>query len=679
MIPRHIMYTNMVQIKCDETKPSCERCVDKGLTCPGFPPHPNLRWSAKHEVFGCRRSPARTRKSLSQESLKASPELHKVRRETCPSQIENAVSRLNPEKHEQQLSPTDSSVSEEIPREHITSEILNIHQAEVIDDRMSAEHISSQCESGETRGVEPVPPGLAWTVWWQPFDDTIIQEYDIMNLTKCATRNPLVLDFPSDLNVGLGPLDETEDDPVSETSSVTRTQPPLHLIHLDTELVEAYFSIVCPIFSTFDSQHNQFRTFVAEKWQSSMPIYYAILSMAAAKLSWQTPTIKVYALEYQSMALNALSSGLSSSSAGEINTELLFVILLLGLSACWHDISDLGTLHLRALQHAITPARWPRATEPKHLEFFRDALVYWQMVACLVDDEVPLHDYFLAVPSHRHQQRERSTRQSFVAGTRITPHPWAGVATAPQATFARIVRHIRALRSFDLPATESSALLNRPGEFLRTLDTLEEELSMLELPQLHEIANIGDENTPAIHHLLLAEAYMFACLYQLYYTFPYLRRKRIRRILAAEEDHVGSPIGRSWSQSQTRLWSSILRQGEESGADEWLNFLGTSVITRLEQVQITSGTSCVQALLLLVGAGSLSVRPELHGTDAERDILQSRRFVLDRISALSNKMLSVPLLCVKEAVCEIFKRLDLGINVFWMDVLQSMGIVTIIG
>src|SRR5699024_8853541 len=123
-------------------------------------------------------------------------------------------------------------------------------------------------------------------------------------------------------------------------------------------------------------------------------------------------------------------------------------------------------------------------------------------------------------------------------------------------------------------------------------------------------------------------------------------------------------------------WSSILQL---EGMEAWLEFLGRNVITRLEQIPATSGTSCIQPLLLLVGSGSLSVASELVGSGEEEEILRTRQFVLDRLSCISDLILSEPIHQVNLVAKEIFKRLDVGVDVFWMDVMHSMGVVTIIG
>lgn len=444
----------------------------------------------------------------------------------------------------------------------------------------------------------------------------------------------------------------------------TQCHLPVSLVDIPSKLVGVYFDIVCRIFSTFDSEQNLFRSFVSQRWQHSISMFYAMLSMAAAKLTREIPSLRVHALEYQSTALQSLYADLSRAS--NWNTELLFVVLMLGLSTSWHDITDLGIIHLKAMQRAILDNSVERSCEFRTLNFFKEALVYWEMVICSVNDEVSVHDYL------DDQSVNSSVSPAHIP--RIMPHPWTGVASAPQALFAKIAQNIRQVRPFKNDVDTSGSTMWRPEDLLDTLSALEEQLWLLELPQLHEVACTGDKNTPAIHHLLLAEAYMFASFYQLYYIFPNLRRKRAKSL--TENANTERLPDRSWAQCQVKTWSSILHL---EGVGAWLKFLGRNVITRLEQIPATSGTSCIQPLLLLVGSGSLSIAPELAESGEEEEILRMRRIVLDRLSRISDSILSEPIHQVNLVAKEIFKRLDVGVDVFWMDIMHSMGVVTIIG
>ena len=221
----------------------------------------------------------------------------------------------------------------------------------------------------------------------------------------------------------------------------------------------------------------------------------------------------------------------------------------------------------------------------------------------------------------------------------------------------------------------SDSILEESAHSFDAITSLDETVWACSLPSLHDIISTGDGNTPVIHHLLLAEAYMFANLYQLYYIFPSLRRRRAKYIIEATNSHSSKKP--SWAESQVRLWIPILQQFE--GTEKWLRFLGHSIIVRLEQIQESSRTSCVQALLLLVAAGSLWSCPDWEGSEAEGELVEARQFVLNRLSFISESNLSPPVEHVRTVVLEIFKRLDVGVDVFWMDVLQSMGVLTIIG
>ena len=438
---------------------------------------------------------------------------------------------------------------------------------------------------------------------------------------------------------------------------------PLPVGDVSNKLVEAYFTLVCPLFSTFDSDQNWFRSFVDRRWQRSGALFYAMLSMAAAKLGRQRLNFRSHALEYQSFALRDLHTGVANASGW--NTELLFVMLMLGLSTSWHDVRDFGLVHLKAMQHAIANGTVECLDDSPPLDFFTNALVDWEMATCFLNDDISVCDY-------SKQDRPRPKRitdgkaSNSPAMGRIKPHVWTGVATVPQAMFTRLARLIKQIRCLDQVST---------SDFQQSVCTLEEELWTLELPSLHEIAHTGDENTPATHHLLIAEAYTFANLYQLYYTFPCLRKRRAKSI-REQKNNEATSTG-SWAQSQAGLCSSLL--STTGASEDCLLFIGHNVIIRLEQLQLSSGTSCVQPLLLLVAFASLSATSELEGNEDQKEILQMRGFVLDRLNYLSVAFISEPMEYVKLAVLEVFKRLDVGVKVFWMDVLHSMGLSTVIG
>ena len=63
----------------------------------------------------------------------------------------------------------------------------------------------------------------------------------------------------------------------------------------------------------------------------------------------------------------------------------------------------------------------------------------------------------------------------------------------------------------------------------------------------------------------------------------------------------------------------------------------------------------------------------------EREIARLRRFVLGRLEYLASYYMSERVAQARTVVLEILKRVDVGVGVFWLDVLKGMGVCTVIG
>ncbi|KAF4952820.1 hypothetical protein FSARC_12562 [Fusarium sarcochroum] len=681
------------KIKCDEKKPSCTQCGAKRINCPGYPLQPRLRWSRKHEILESDQfvsiNRSRPRPETEQHASIASPtsplgegrersqnndraelvENVRVHKPNASGSISNYDRHASSLEEDPLISTrgTLSSQTEDLPVEWEWGADL-LHAFLAPDDHTSLFFHHPSSTSGSSH------PSPASSLRLQ--QETSPNNEAEQDLTIPGTYDELFTFGTEDSNsisrLRVPNCDFTTPESLKGDGKRIQFQMTPQLAHVPGELVTFYFSVVCPILSTFDSEHNLFRSFIVQRWQASPLIFHTIQSMAAAKLVWLTPDMKAHAFHYRSMALNTLDTTLTKSTRW--NSEILFAILMLGISSCWFDISDLGFVYLEAVQQAISNDKVDYMDGCPPLTFFKDALTYWEMISSVVNDKVTFHDYSKTKPP-RQDLIVQNRRASVTSPPRVSPHSWTGVASEPQALFTRVARQIRGLRSFETAHTTSGISLDNATDFRGTLKALDEEIWACNLPRLHHISNSGDENTPAIHHLLLAEAYMLANLYQLYFVFGNLRKARVAWI---KETTGHRQTKGSWAEEQISSWESLLE--EDDGTDKWLRFLGRSVIIRLEQIQTTSGTSCVQALLLLVAASSLYTS---EGRDADDDeeveIRQARQFVLNRLRYLAEANLSVPIRHVTSVVLQIFKRLDVGANVFWMDVLQAMGTLTIIG
>lgn len=334
---------------------------------------------------------------------------------------------------------------------------------------------------------------------------------------------------------------------------------------------------------------------------------------------------------------------------------------MLGLSTCWHNVKDFGLVHLKAAQQVARGNNGiGNAVFEHYLYSFLDgALIYWEMLASVVDDEVEIHDISCV---------EKLDALSLNDSGQIDPHPWTGIAAAPQVLFAHISRLIRRVRSLQSRIAVSPAHLEKLCEEAAELEI---QVWNLRLPGLCQINCTGDENTPAIHHLLLAEAHILANAYQIYTVFPDMWSERRQRLVSLDMIHTS--IRRPAAMYRLDCWRSFL--DADADIEEWLRTLALNIMARLQQIPVSSGTSCAQTILLLVCAGSL-VHP-LAGP-SER-IAQARRFVLDRLSNLHKLFGSGPTVVALRVMDEMFRIQDRGCPVFWLDVLRNLHEETILG
>jgi hypothetical protein len=460
-----------------------------------------------------------------------------------------------------------------------------------------------------------------------------------------------------------------------------KTSIPPSISHLPATLVAYYFQDVCSVFSSFDSELNPFRSYVSQVFPYSAPVFNAMLSSSAARLADERPQLKVIALQYQSQALRCISESLKQTN--EICEDTLFAIFLIGLSTSWHDEKDIGIPHFHAAQRAISSnSISAKGNNQSMTNFFKSALIYWEMAISLVSDEVefsfPLGAAMAESPNIA--AREPGRRDNL----RIAPHPWTGVSSPIQAIFSRVTKIIRSLKRID---PHSDIDLLRCWKLGEDVKKLEEALWLVELPDIAEIDDSGDPNTPAYHHILLAEAYLFGGLYQIYRKFPGVLQYRREYVSSAGWPQLGlknNPIV-EWYNSLSNVTSN----------SELLASLGFSVLNRLQRIPITSGTRSVQAILIFVAAGSLAIPsavvPEPNLPDdfvpplevaLELDgsrIMDLREFTISRLASLRTIVHSRPVDLMLKVIKEMFRRLDMGEEVFWIDVIHEMKCETMFG
>jgi len=289
---------------------------------------------------------------------------------------------------------------------------------------------------------------------------------------------------------------------------------------------------------------------------------------------------------------------------------------------------------------------------------------------------------------------------------RVFPHPWTGVSPEIQIMFSKVGRLIRAncqislVRSaprsdlsldpdFDLGASlEFFAILNLVAE----AETLEEQLLSFEPPSITSLVDAGDENTPVQQYLSLAEAYRCAALIEIYRVFPDILQKR-----AAVAGSFPPGLVRNGELISSQLLALL---SVPQDPNDLITSLALHVVSILESIPSSSGTRCLQPIVLIAAACELRFSssspsafpfedltsvsfvnaPILNGISSrELDIAAGRRFVVTRLQEFQLSLPAKPITKALQLIQETWDRSDLGQHVFWVDVMNEMGWQTIFG
>lgn len=477
---------------------------------------------------------------------------------------------------------------------------------------------------------------------------------------------------------------------------------PEFLVHLPTMLVEYYFGYICVIFSSFDGIFNPFRSTVGQLWDDSAPIYYAIQSMAAAYLSHDFPRMSVVGAQMQRETFKCLyqSNRAGVESHDNIDKTLL-TVLLVGQTTAWHNPRDLGLAHLKTAKRLYKQRLSQQGANSdnkvrRQNEFFQQCILYWDLLAGFVEDEENIA-----------MLEEDSTLVESATGPntdhQIFPHPWTGVAPKVQGLFAQVGRLIRSYRKstfnpisnislndpfFDFNSIPLQSTVFASIEWTNRARHLEEKLLAVNLPTETELVDAGDENTPVRQYILLAEAYRCAALLEIYRIFPsiYLNRQ------PDSQEILSLPVSHS--------------------VEEFLISLALHVTSLLEKIPSTSGTRCLQPIVMIVAAselkfstasmnefsidtpfgasqfggpgyrhcstsGSAAISSSI--TNFEVDIAAARRFIITRFQEFKLSLPAKPMAKALILIEETWARADIGQEVFWMDVMSEMNLECIYG
>jgi len=581
----------------------------RGFQCPGYPLR--LRWSSKHQ-----RSQAQIN----------SPALSGVGNDTYASEIyrgslqEGGIVCLSSSKGEKPhiwrfslqrpvscLSSTDTTTSAHATRygstpsfEFIEEQLEPAFPSSLDLFDTTSQDLLDQCFNPDTAGsnVDHIDLLTPWTFSQHPVDISQGSAIPLPHCIQDKANSP-----------GQRPS-------MTTTQDVTISQSP---IDISTTLIEYWFTHVCPIWSTFDSESNYNRQIASTSWTNSGAVFYTLQSMSAAHLEHNMPHLRPILPSLTSNAVECIKEAVIQTKAAQppkVDSRLVFAMFGIGTSAHWTDPSvdrtwlddTRGILQL-----------WGSNLAPSESfthAYLNQAQVYWEMLMCAAAVD------FTHGKLDRRRQRYKKELQDAMQlgkaddsplsqqigppqafeGTR--PNSWCGVSSEVIDVLGQVFSLCRAARerqkvgsSFSIVTTcDTLCDIKVAYELQSELAAMDFDGAMFVDELLGFPTHTGDVATPTLHLMQTAEAYRFASLLQLYLTF---------------DDLEIAPLGDAATSSRSSNWCLQDDSWRSTSRAQRLVALALRIVAILEGIPAESGSRSIHPILYLSAASGLKFDQDL--------------------------------------------------------------------
>ncbi|KAF6794605.1 hypothetical protein CSOJ01_13648 [Colletotrichum sojae] len=504
------------QTKCDEKKPACARCEERGLQCPGYAL--NVRWSRKHQV---RAQPA------SREGCKSSSRDNA----SCATTRTTAETVLDA-----------SAKPSQGPGQNGSPQLDSWPAFSPLWDLTFPPDLSYSFTSAadailavQQQRASPVVPS-----WDVPFLGSAWTVDDLLSSSP-SSHGELSRRIYSNI-----PFKTAGRDPVKEV--------PRELSNLPTTLSEYFFREVITLYCAWDSKSNVMRTIVEASWQSSAALYHTIQSMAAACLSEDFPHLLPVARSEHATALDLVRKSPPPAPARRDNASLL-ASQLLGHTSSWLRPQDLATDVFRTSCGILRDVTEDQDADPGVAEFFRGTMDYWAMLLAFLTDSQHLGDW----PNQPSSTSPTVTGPAREEEQPPPQHPYSGISRATvrllTGTGILIFRYRKRMSSVRFLASDDVDVFRSA---LREARRLERALLAHAAPQPSSVRDPDDPRTPLRHLELVDEAYRCTGLLQLYRVFPDLLAERYAPWDRDRLLRPGAPSGKTPSVQERRAWLTKL-------------------------------------------------------------------------------------------------------------------------
>lgn len=465
------------------------------------------------------------------------------------------------------------------------------------------------------------------------------------------------------------------------------------LVDQSTALIDYWFSHVCRLWSTFDSDVNYKRQIAQIYCQRSLVVFTAMQTMSASCLAAQSEEARALLPSLESTAGDAIAQRMTAladlpvTGSQETNMDLMYALLALGTSLHWGRSSQHDGILFSSARSLM--ARWerePRNVDALHLAFFKQTLVYWEMLLSFSTQGLdhsglrerqrfsPQANVLEALSRDTLENLQPWKAENGPAASRGTrPNSSCGISSDVVDLFGQALtlcrKSHRQWRSHGQTASTIQIALRRDSghawDIWRELHALDFEGVVQSDLILGYPLHTGDDHTPLDHHIHTAEAYRLAALLQLYLAFGDPQKVADIESLTCKR-----------FDTERHLWGPAC-------------VLASEIVHTLEQMPSESGMRCMHLVLYISAAAGLvhlsklqeaaedgGEPPAFHstGTQYTQLVSDSRRTILHRLGQMQRSLASRPVNAAIELINSIWSAYDSDRNANWLDVLEEAQI-----
>lgn len=426
------------RLKCDETKPTCQQCARRAVTCGGY--KKDFKWRPFEEPNVPAKPPAKSRKDSDLPNPTSAPaNFHQhvgvqdpqygfsaptqnifyapppssyspvpglPLQTSFSSQTPYPPDRIYAVPHSspfmvtpQPMSPVDSYAPSSLEGPQ------SLFGAESSTTRQTKTTAPSSVSSGQSpRLVDLLIPGTDLTVPPEEYSSFLSQHeafYQPTGLTPPAPLDDDIEEIPRDINLDPAAWVMRLPSPTPSSSSSSSSdspdfqilaQPQFSLTSPET-LTRRYDRDTCGVLSVKDGPtENPWRTLVWPLARDCPALYHAIASMTSFHQSKEVPAMRIQGIDHMRNSVHALAAGLQDMRFD----AAISTTLVLAFSESWDSHISTGINHIRGAKILINQALVQHRHTPKkgddwtRLKFLCNTWIYMDVISRLTsadDDE----------------------------------------------------------------------------------------------------------------------------------------------------------------------------------------------------------------------------------------------------------------------------------------------------